>query len=348
MRFLVTGATGFVGRHLVRALSARGDEVIALRRASSDVGPVAGLPRVRWVQVDLGDRAAVDAGPDSSLATLEAVMDGVDVVFHVAGHLSWWRGRRERQRMVNVEGTRRVAAAALRAGVARLVYTSSVAAIGFPEDSLPVDESFPFNGYELGIQYGISKHEGELRVLEAVRDGLDAVIVNPATILGDDAPRRGSLVELAARGALPVWIDGGTTFCAIDDVVTGHLAAAERGKTGERYILGGPHVTFREILARLAEAAGVVPPARRVPGGLVWAGVWAMEALAALTGREPPLTRDHARLAGRHLYYSSVKAQRELGYAVTPLEATVEQAVRRYLDSRLARSRPSPAGPRLP
>ena len=318
MRVLVTGATGFVGRFLVRALVAAGHEVTAVHRAGSAAWRLDGLP-VRHVVADLAQPGA-----------LQGAMDGIDWVFHVAGDLSWWRGHRARQWAVNVEGTRRVVAEALRAGVKRLVYTSSVAAVGFPEAGEVADERFPFNGYRLGIQYAISKWEAEQRVLEGVRRGLDAVIVNPATILGDDAPRPGSLVELAATGALPGWAEGGTNFCDIDDVVAGHLAAAERGRTGERYILGGHNVPYRDIIEAIATAAGVPPPRRRVPGVAVWLAAWVLEAVALVGRRPPPLTRDHARLVGREMYYSSARAIQELGYSITPLSVTVEKAVRRW------------------
>ncbi|MEW6049130.1 MAG: NAD-dependent epimerase/dehydratase family protein, partial [Bacillota bacterium] len=279
MRAMVTGATGFVGRHLVRALLEAGHEVTVVRRATSPAERLQGLP-VQHVVADLTE-------PES----LKGTMDGVDWVFHVAADLSWWRAARARQWAVNVEGTRRVVTEALRAGVKRLVYTSSVAAVGFPDRGEVADESFPFNGYRLGIQYAISKWEAEQRVLEGVRRGLDAVIVNPATIMGDESPRPGSLVDLVARGALPAWAGGGTNFCDIDDVVAGHLAAAERGKTGQRYILGGHNVTFREMIEALARAAGVRPPSRRAPRPLVRAAAWAMEGAAVVTRRPPALTR---------------------------------------------------------
>ncbi|HEY8497929.1 MAG TPA: NAD-dependent epimerase/dehydratase family protein [Limnochordales bacterium] len=317
MRVLVTGATGFVGRFLVRALVAQGYDVTALVRASSPRERLQGLP-VRLVVADL-----------TQPRCLEGVMEGIDWVFHVAGDLSWWRGHRARQWAVNVEGTRRVVAEALRAGVKRLVYTSSVAAVGFPEDGRVADEDFPFNGHRLGLQYAISKWEAEQRVLEGVARGLDAVIVNPATILGDDAPRPGSLVDLAARGRLPVWVEGGTNFCDIDDVVAGHLAAAERGRTGQRYILGGHNVSFRDLIGALCRAAGVRPPRRRAPAAAVRLAAWVLEGVGAVMRREPLLTRDLARLAGKEIYYSSGRAVRELGYAITPLDQTVEKAVRR-------------------
>lgn len=333
MRVMVTGATGFLGRHLTRALVEAGHQVTVVRRSGSRTDHLEALG-VRQVIADLAE-------PDA----LRGCMEGMELVFHVAGDLSWWRGHRARQWAVNVEGTRRVVVEALRAGVRRLVYTSSVAAVGFPDSGTVADETFPFNGYQLGIQYAISKWEGEQRVQEGVRRGLDAVIVNPATVLGDDAPRPGSLVERVLSGHLPAWTDGGTTFCHIDDVVAGHLAAAERGRTGERYILGGRHATYRQLIEALAQAAGVPAPRRRVPVWAVRVGAWALERAARLGGREPPLTRDHARLAGRELYYSSEKACRELGYAVCSLERMVEDAVRRWRD----RARQAPdRGPEPP
>ena len=322
MRVMVTGATGFVGRFLVRALVAAGHEVTVVHRAGSPIWRLEGLP-VRRIVADLAQPGA-----------LQGTMDGIDWVFHVAADLSWWRGHRARQWAINVEGTRRVVAEALRAGVKRLIYTSSVAAVGFPQAGEVADESFPFNGHRLGIQYAISKWEGEQRVLEGVRRGLDAVIVNPGTILGDDAPRPGSLVDLAARGALPGWTDGGTNFCDIDDVVAGHLAAAERGRTGERYILGGHNVSYRAIIQAMADAAGVPAPKRRMPPVAVWVAAWLMDGVALFTRRPPLLTRDHARLVGREAYYSSGKAMRELGYSVTPLPVMVEKAVRRWAAAR--------------
>ena len=319
MRVLVTGATGFVGRHLVRALLARGHEVVAVHRPGPTARRLEGLP-VRRVVADLTEPEA-----------LRGCMEGVEWVFHVAADLSWWRGHRRRQWEVNVEGTRRVVAEALRAGVRRLVYTSSVAAIGFPESGRVADETFAFNGHRLGIQYAISKWEAEQRVLEGVRRGLDAVIVNPATILGDDRPRPGTLVHRAVRGWLPAWVEGGTNFCDIDDVVAGHLLAAERGVTGERYILGGRNLTYRELLETLARAAGRRPPRFRAPVRAVRAGVWALEAAGMVLRRPPPLTRDHGVLAGRELYYSSRKAADQLGYSIRSLSQMIRRAAQRCL-----------------
>jgi dihydroflavonol-4-reductase len=314
----VTGGCGFLGSAISRALAERGIEVVALdlRRPASDAARV---PGVQMVEGDVRDRNPVSRS-----------VAGCDWVFHTAALVGFWRRQNERQWEVNVEGTRTVMQACLEQGVRRIVHTSSVNALGYPRDpGVPADESTPFNWSRFDIGYMNSKHASEQLVLEmAARDHLPAVVVNPGTIFG-----RGVGAEMGthmyllgvARGQIRAFLPGGTNCVGLDDVVRGQILAAEKGRVGERYILGGENLHYGQMFGLIAAEVGARPPRWQVPFRLALGAARALEALAFLTGR-PPLLSPEMVKAGRICnFYSSAKAERELGYTHRPFPAVLKE-----------------------
>jgi dihydroflavonol-4-reductase len=325
MQVLVTGATGFVGSNLAAALVARGDRVRVLHRATSQLTALKGIS----VECVVGD--VLD--PDS----LAHAVQGCELIFHVAAMAQYWRTNKETVYRINVEGTRNVMQAALRARVGRVVHTSSVAALGYPPRNGFVDESQDFPAELAWWPYGHSKHLAELEVRRAVKQGLPAVIVNPSIIVG---PRdvnfiSGSLIRASLKGQLRVVPDGGNNMVHSDDVIAGHLAAAERGRVGERYILGGENLSHWEIARVLASITGGAPPLLVLPG-------WALPPLAHLIdlfnriSERPPLVNgEQIRLSGETFYVDSSKAVRELGLRQTAFCQAVSDAFDWYRENGL-------------
>mgnify|MGYP000307965845 CR=1 FL=1 len=321
MKALVTGATGCVGANVVAALAELGYSVRAMHRSTSPLVALEELP-VERVVGDLFDR-------DS----LVQAMAGCALVFHVAAVSDYWRTPAATIYRVNVEGTRNVAQAALAAGVERLVYTSSIGALGAPEDGRLLDERAVFNLPAQRFPYGHSKHLAEEVVREVLGQGLDAVIVNPAGVMG---PRDvhwigGSLLREVQRGWAWVAPPGGLCWAAAVDVGLGHVLAAERGRTGERYLLGGENLSHRQVQEIVATVVGGRQPVATLPGP-------AMLPLAAITGsigrllpRPLPFSAEQVWLSARHIYCDSSKALQELGYPQTPFRVAVEQAYAWYL-----------------
>lgn len=303
MNTLVTGATGFLGSHLCRALVARGHHVRALHRPTSDLAALNGVP----VDPVLGD--ILD--PPS----LETAMVGIQAVFHAAAEMGPWRDP-VRMSTTHVLGTRNVLTSARHAGVDRIIYLSSVAALGLPdkpgEDALLLDETHSWNAPAQLWPYGHAKYQAETEVLEAVRRGLDAVIVNPALVVGPGDLRRArsGLMWYAARGRVPVSFPGGLNAVHIQDVVEGCLAALERGQAGERYILGGENLSISRLLAITTEVAGHRPPRLVVPTRVLRACIGPAGAMARLI--RLPANADILRLAGYYFYYDLRKARRDL------------------------------------
>ena len=303
MRVLVTGATGFVGSNLAAALAARGDTVRVLRRETSRLDALEGIP----VEHAIGDVLEPEA--------VRAALEGCELLFHVAAISQYWRTSKDAILRVNVEGTRIVMQAALEAGVNRVVHTSSIAALGIPEPGRVLDESHPFPDSSQWWTYGYSKHLAELEVQEAVRKGLSAVMVNPAVIVG---PRDvnfvgGELIRASLKGQLRIVPPGGTSTIHVDDVVFGHLAAAEKGVAGERYILGSENLSHREIAAILAEVTGGAPPLLTLPGGCMGPLGKVVDAFNGLHGGVPLVTGEQLRLGRERFYTDNAKAVRVLG-----------------------------------
>jgi len=317
---LVTGATGFVGAAVARNLLARGLSVRALVRPNSDRRNIAGLA----VEPALGSLEDVES--------LRRAVAGCDALFHVAADYRLWVRDPVAMMRANVDGTRSLMRAAREAGVRRIVYTSSVAVLGHVADGQQADEATPSALADMVGPYKRSKFLAEELVREMVaNEGLPAVIVNPSTPIGprDIKPTpTGRIVVMAARGKIPAYVDTGLNVVHVDDVAEGHWLAFERGKIGERYILGGEDLTLAEILRRVAALVGRKPPTISLPRRALYPVALAAEAMARITGREPMATLDGLRMAKWKMWFSSAKAERELGYRHRPARDAVADAVR--------------------
>jgi dihydroflavonol-4-reductase len=315
---LVTGATGFVGSALVRALLGAGLGVRVLARPNSDRRNLADL------SVEVVEGSLEDA------PSLARAVAGCRYLFHVAADYRLWVTDPAPMFRANVEGTRVLMSAALDASVDRVVYTSSVATLGLVPDG-SADEETPSNAEDMIGPYKRSKFQAEEVVRDLVtRRGLPAVIVNPSTPVGprDRRPTpTGRLILEAARGHMPGYVETGLNIVHVDDVAAGHLAAAAMGRVGERYILGGENMSLEEIIAEAARATGVQPPRLRVPYTVAYPVAIGAELMARLTGREPFITRDGVRMARKKMYFTSAKASRELGYAARPARDAIADAV---------------------
>ncbi|HEV7357715.1 MAG TPA: hopanoid-associated sugar epimerase [Steroidobacteraceae bacterium] len=326
MRALVTGATGFVGAAVARALLDGQWQVRALARKGSDRRNLRGLD----VEVCEGNLNDVDS--------LQRAIEGCEVLFHVAA--DYRLGARDPSQLyrANVEGTRNVLDAARRAGVRRAVYTSSVATIGIPADGTPGDEQSPNSLENMIGHYKRSKYLAEEVAREAARAGMSVVIVSPSTPVGagDVKPTpTGQLVLDAAAGRMPAYVDTGLNIVHVDDVANGHLLAYERGKAGERYILGGQDMSLREILGTIAALVGRAPPRLRLPYGVVLPIAYLAEGIAKLSGRTGRITLEGVRMSRKRMYFSSAKAARDLGYTARPAVQAFEDAIRWFRDNGL-------------
>ena len=316
---LVTGATGFVGSAVARALLARGHAIRLLVRPGSDRRNVAGLP-AEFVEGDLND-------PPS----LARALAGCRYLFHVAADYRLWVPDPERLLATNIEGTRAIMEAALAAGVERIVHTSSVAALGLTADGTPASEATRVGPDDMVGPYKRSKYLSEQAVLAMVRErGLPAVVVNPSTPVGprDIKPTpTGRMIADAASGRMPAYLDTGLNIVHVDDVAEGHLLAHERGRVGEKYIFGGENMSLAALLALVAELAGRRPPRLRLNEAVLWPVALASEALGRVAGIEPLVTRDHLRMARKKMYFSSAKARAELGYRARPAREAIADAI---------------------
>ena len=323
----ITGATGFVGAAVARALVDRGWSVRALARAGSDRRNLAGLP-LEVVTGDLRD-------PGSYAPALE----GCATVFHVAADYRLWAPNPDDLYAINVEGTRGLLTAAERAGVARIVYTSSVATLRLGTGEAIADETSIAAVDDMIGHYKRSKFLGE----ELVRNWFAAaaakrwvVIVNPSTPVGpgDVKPTpTGQIVLDAAAGRTPAYVDTGLNIAHVDDIARGHLLALERGRPGERYILGGANLTLREILTQVTRIAGRRPPRIRLPHEVVLPIAHVAEAWARLTGGSTRITVEGVRMSRKRMYFSSAKAIRELGYTWRDPAIAFQDAVRWFRDA---------------
>jgi dihydroflavonol-4-reductase len=319
MKALVTGATGFVGAAVARALDAAGWQVRVLVRGGSNRSNLQQL-EADVVEGDLADAAA-----------LERALHGCAGLFHVAA--DYRLGARDPAPLyrTNVEGTRNILNAARAAGVPRIVYTSSVATIGIPPDGSPGNEQTPVGLENMIGHYKRSKYFAEEVVRDAARMGMSVVIVNPSTPVGpgDIKPTpTGQLVLDAASGRMPAYVDTGLNIVHVDDVAAGHLLAFERGRAGERYILGGEDMTLQAILAQIARLAGRNPPRIRLPYAAVLPVAYLAEAFAKVTGHSGRITLEGVRMSRKRMFFSSGKAAGELGYRWRPPLEAFEDAVR--------------------
>lgn len=319
MKALVTGATGFVGAAVARALAAAGWQVRVLVRAGSDRSNLQSLA-VDLVEGDLAD-------PNS----LERALEDCEALFHAAADYRLGARHPEQLYRTNVDGTRNILSAARTARVTRIVYTSSVGTIGIPADGSPGEECTSVALSNMIGHYKRSKFLAEEVAREAAREGLPVVIVNPSTPVGpgDIKPTpTGQLVLDAAAGRMPAYVDTGLNIVHVDDVAAGHLLAFERGRPGERYILGGEDMTLQTILREIARLAGRKPPSIRLPYAAVLPVAYLAEAFARVTGRSGRVTLEGVRMSRKRMFFSSGKAVAELGYRWRPPLQAFEDALR--------------------
>ena len=338
MSILVTGGTGFVGSAVVRALVARGERPRCLARRGSDRRNLADL-EVEIVEGDLTESSS-----------LEAALAGCKVLFHVAADYRIWVRDPEVMHRTNVEGTRRLMEAALRLGVERVVYTSSVAVLGKAPGGAPADEETPVALDDMIGVYKRSKFLAEDAVRRLQREaGLPVVIVNPSTPIGprDVKPTpTGRMVVDAAAGRIPAFVDTGLNVVHVDDVAAGHMQAYDKGKMGERYLLGGENLDLAEILRQVAALRDRPAPKVRLPRRPLFPLAYAAEAWAWATGgREPLLTVDGLKMAAKPMYFSHDKAARDLGYRPRPAAEAIRDAVEWFEGAGYIGRHPSRRGP---
>jgi dihydroflavonol-4-reductase len=312
---LVTGATGFVGWHVARKLLDRGQKVRALARNPERLRELEGVEPVKG---DLQDRTS-----------LYRAVAGCEVVYHVAADYRLWTKQPAEMFRTNVEGTRGLLEAARNEGVERVVYTSTVGCIGVPPGGVG-DEGSPVSLQEMAGPYKQSKFLAERVALESAAQGLPVVIVNPTAPVGDHDFRptpTGKILVDFVRGAMPAFLDTGLNVVDVRDVAEGHLVACERGRVGERYILGAENLTLEQIFLKLADITGRPAPKVRIPYAAAFAVGMVSTALAGVTGREPIAPLDGVRMARKKMWVSHQKASRELGYTPGPAAAALRRAV---------------------
>ena len=321
MKTLVTGATGFVGSHVARQLAGAGHAVRVLVRPTSNVKVLDGVA-VEFFEGDLCDAAS-----------LTRAMQGVQRVYHVAADYRLWTKNPSEIYESNVEGTRRLIEAARRVGAERIVYTSTVATIAVPRHGALPNEDTRATLDEMIGHYKRSKFLAEQVALEAAKSGAPVIIVNPTAPVGpgDWKPTpTGRIILDFLKGKMPAYVDTGLNVAPVEDVAAGHLLAAEKGRIGERYILGGRNMTLKQILDALAAIAGRSAPRIRLPHAVALMAGYADEMFSRIMGREPQIPVEGVKMSRHKMFVESDKAQRELGYQPTKVEAAFERAVRWY------------------
>jgi len=315
----VTGATGFVGSHVARVLAEQGAEMRLLLRAGSNPANIEGVNAERVIG-DLRDPASI-----------EKAMAGCEVVFHVAADYRLWVRDPEQMYHANVEGTKAILEAARKNGVRRVVYTSSVATMGFTGNGHPVDENFPVALDNMIGPYKRSKFMAEQVAIEAGRSGMDVVIVNPSTPVGerDIKPTpTGRIIVDFLKKKFPAYVDTGLNLVDVRECARGHVAALDKGRSGERYILGGENLSLKQILDKLGAITGLPSPKLEVPYVMALAtGVVDEVVTGRILGREPRVTIDAVRMGRKKMFVSSSKAERELGWKAGPVDNALGRAV---------------------
>ena len=319
MKALVTGATGFVGSHVARFLAGQGAELRLLVRPTSLTANLEGIAAER-VTGDLRE-------PES----LRKAIAGCEAVFHVAADYRLWTREPHEMYRSNVEGTRNVIRLAREAGVRRVIYTSSVATMGFSSNGHLADENSPVGLGDMIGHYKRSKFQAEQIALEAGRGGADVVVVNPTTPVGEQdikpTPTGRIIVDFLKR-KFPAYVDTGLNLVDVGEVARGHVAALEKGRRGERYILGGENLTLKQILDKLAAITGLASPRVKLPYAVALAtGVVDTAVTGLLLRREPRVTVDAVRMGRKKMFVSSAKAERELGWKLVPVEDALRRAV---------------------
>jgi len=317
MRVFVTGGTGFIGSHVVRSLLQSGYQVTALVRPSSNLGNLQGLA-VDIVKGDLNN------------PNIWEQMQGCQYLFHVAAHYSLWQKDRDLLYINNVEGTRNILSAAQKAGIERTVYTSSVAAIGVGKSGQVVDETYQSPLEKLVGDYKKSKFLAEQVAISAVKQGQDIVIVNPSSPIGplDIKPTpTGDIILRFLRRQMPAYVDTGLNFIDVRDVAKGHLLALEKGKSGDRYILGNQNLSLKQLLEQLSQITNLPAPQTSIPAWIPLTVAWVEEKILAPLGKTPTVPIDGVRMAQQPMYYDASKAIRELGLPQSPLNIALKDAV---------------------
>jgi dihydroflavonol-4-reductase len=330
MKAFLTGASGFVGGHLLRALLAEGADVTCLVRSSSSRRNLSGL-EARVIEGDLRDPASLAKG-----------LIGRDLVFHCAADYRLYVRDPVEMYASNVEGTKNVLAAAAARGVERVVYTSSVGALGLNPDGTPADENTPVTLDDMIGHYKRSKFLAERVAEEWAAKGLGVVIVNPSTPVGegDHKPTAtGQIVLDFLRRRIPAFVDTGLNLIDVRDVAQGHLLAATRGRVGEKYILGNRNMSLREILETLSRLTGLPAPTVRLPQWLPLAVAAVDTGISRVLRREPRLPLEAVRLARHKMYFSADKAVKELGLRQTPVEEALQRAISWFRQNDYVRSR---------
>ncbi|MBC1193284.1 NAD-dependent epimerase/dehydratase family protein [Microcystis aeruginosa CS-558/01A06] len=317
MRAFVTGGTGFIGANLVRLLLVEGYQVRVLVRPQSNLRNLRGLD-VEIVRGNLNDE------------NLFKLMVGCEVLFHVAAHYSLWQKDRHQLYQNNVLGTRNVLESAHLAGVARIVYTSSVAAIGVGKKGESVDETYQSPAHQLVGYYKKSKYWAEQEALKAVQRGQDIVIVNPSTPIGafDLKPTpTGDIILRFLRRKMPAYVNTGLNLIDVRDVAWGHLLALEKGRTGERYILGHQNTSLKTLLTELAEITSINAPKIVLPFWIPLLIAWPDEKVLPVFGKSPSIPLDGVKMSKQSMYYDSSKARQELGLPQSPIRQALADAI---------------------
>lgn len=317
-KVFVTGGTGFIGSNLVRLLLAEGYQVKALVRNNSNLNNLQGLD-IELVKGDLNN-------PD-----LDTKIKDCEALFHVAAHYSLWRKDKDLLYKSNVLGTRNILKCARIAGIQRTIYTSSVSAIGIRKDGKITDENYQSSVEDLIGNYKKSKYYGEQEAKKAVKLGQDIVIVNPSTPIGanDIKPTpTGEIIVRFLTGKMPAYVNTGLNFIDVKDVAKGHILALEKGKTGERYILGNQNLSLKDFLNKLADITDLKAPQNTVPLWLPLTVAYIDELILTKLGKSPSIAIDSVKMSKQFMYYNPQKAIKELGLPQSPLDTAIKNAVK--------------------
>lgn len=319
MKTLITGANGFIGSAVMRLLLERGHDLRVVVRPKSDQRNLEGMP-VEVVEGNLQDKTS-----------LKQAVNGCNAVFHLAADYRLWIPDPDNMYQTNVAGTRDLMLASAEAGVGKIVYTSSVAVLGLNKDGSPADEETPMVPEDMIGHYKRSKYLAEKEVSRLIdENGLPAVIVNPSTPLGprDIKPTpTGKIIVDTLNDRMPAYVDTGLNIAHVDDVAYGHLLAFEKGKIGERYILGGENLSLQTILGIICELTDKKPPSIKLPHNFILPIAWCMERWANISKKEPRATVDEVHMSKNLMYFSSDKAIKELGYQIRPAKEAIKDAI---------------------
>jgi dihydroflavonol-4-reductase len=329
MTTLVTGAAGFLGSHVARQLVAEGHDVRVLLRASSSNRAISDLS-LEYVTGDLRDASS-----------LERAMAGAKRVFHVAADYRLWARRSQDIYDSNVGGTRNLLAAARKAGVEQLIYTSSVATIAVDRPE-PPDEFTDAKLGEMVGHYKRSKWIAEQEVLKAAKGGLPVIVAMPTTPVGpwDWKPTpTGKIILDFLNGKMPGYVETGLNFVGVEECAAGHLLVAERGKIGERYLLGAENLTLKQLLDALESITGLAAPSMKIPHGVALGVAYVESALSRLIGKEPQIPVEGVKIARHVMFVDCSRAKRELGFAPGPVAAALERAVKWYRENGYVKAR---------